>query len=103
MFAYRITKQDSEVVIQDCDDDGENHAGSRLLHLLQILNIQNYLIVVSRWYGGILLGPDRFKHINNCARNLLKDANLIKNSSTKHETSHKESRIKTYKKNKKSN
>ena len=103
MFAYRITKQDSEVVIQDCDDDGENHAGSRLLHLLQILNIQNYLIVVSRWYGGILLGPDRFKHINNCARNLLKDANLINNSSTKHETSHKESRIKTYKKNKKSN
>jgi hypothetical protein len=28
---------------------------------------------VSRWYGGIHLGPDRFKHINNCARNVLQD------------------------------
>lgn len=25
------------IQIQDCDDDGENAAGSRLLHLLQVL------------------------------------------------------------------
>lgn len=25
-------------------------------------------IVVARWYGGILLGPVRFTHIENCAR-----------------------------------
>ncbi|TSK53743.1 Protein IMPACT [Bagarius yarrelli] len=37
----------------------------------QILDVRNVLVVVSRWYGGILLGPDRFKHINNCARNIL--------------------------------
>lgn len=37
----------------------------------QILDIRNVVVVVSRWYGGILLGPDRFKHINNCARNIL--------------------------------
>ena len=100
IFAYRIKKQNSEVLIQDCDDDGENNAGSRLLHLLQILNVQNYLIIVSRWYGGILLGPDRFKHINNCARNLLKATDVIKSSSTKHQTGHKESRIKMHRKNK---
>jgi hypothetical protein len=29
------------------------------------------IVVVSRWYGGIKLGPDRFKHINNVARELL--------------------------------
>ena len=92
--AYRISKENSQVLLQDCDDDGEHNAGSRLLHLLQILNVQNYLIVVSRWYGGILLGPDRFKHINNCARNLLKAANVIQDPSTKHATNHKESRIK---------
>ncbi|XP_051767328.1 protein IMPACT isoform X2 [Ctenopharyngodon idella] len=56
---------------QDCEDDGETAAGGRLLHLLQILDVRNVLVVVSRWYGGILLGPDRFKHINNCARNIL--------------------------------
>ena len=34
----------------------------------------NAVVVVSRWYGGIHLGPDRFKHINNAARQVL-DAN----------------------------
>ncbi|XP_028416771.1 protein IMPACT-like [Dendronephthya gigantea] len=95
--AYRIAKENSQVIIQDCDDDGENNGGSRLLHLLQILNVQNYLIVVSRWYGGILLGPDRFKHINNCARNLLKDAKVIQDSARKQPHNHKESKIKTRK------
>nr|XP_020459027.1 protein IMPACT isoform X7 [Monopterus albus] len=37
----------------------------------QILDVRNVMVVVSRWYGGILLGPDRFKHINNCARSIL--------------------------------
>lgn len=44
-----------------------------LLIATQILDVRNVLVVVSRWYGGILLGPDRFKHINNCARNILVD------------------------------
>lgn len=59
------------VVTQDCDDDGESAAGSRLLHLLQIMDATNVVVVVSRWYGGILLGPSRFTHINNAARTLL--------------------------------
>ncbi|XP_053208859.1 protein IMPACT-B-like [Panonychus citri] len=57
--------------IQDFDDDGETAAGARLLHLLQILDVKNVLVVVSRWYGGVNLGADRFKHINNVARDLL--------------------------------
>ena len=57
--------------ILDYDDDGENQAGSRLLHLLKITNVFNVFILVGRNYGGIKLGPDRFKHINNCARLLL--------------------------------
>ncbi|XP_064511013.1 protein IMPACT isoform X2 [Pseudopipra pipra] len=43
----------------------------------QILNVHNVLVVVSRWYGGILLGPDRFKHINNCARNVLVEYDYV--------------------------
>jgi hypothetical protein len=31
----------------------------RLLHLLNILGVKNVCCVVSRWYGGIQLGPDR--------------------------------------------
>ncbi|NP_001005595.1 protein IMPACT isoform X1 [Danio rerio] len=71
IYAYRIYCQEKNSVLQDCEDDGETAAGGRLLHLLQILDVRNVLVVVSRWYGGILLGPDRFKHINNCARTIL--------------------------------
>ncbi|XP_076847706.1 protein IMPACT isoform X2 [Brachyhypopomus gauderio] len=71
IYAYRIYCQDKNTFMQDCEDDGETAAGGRLLHLLQILDVRDVLVVVSRWYGGILLGPDRFKHINNCARSIL--------------------------------
>lgn len=75
--AYRIV-QNNGVTLQDSDDDGEAQAGGRLLHLLQILGLENVMVIVSRWYGGIHLGPDRFRHINNAARNVLEKAGLIK-------------------------
>ncbi|KAF8897923.1 imprinted and ancient [Infundibulicybe gibba] len=59
------------VIHQDNDDDGETAAGGRLAHLLQILEVNNVLVVVTRYFGGIHLGPDRFKHINQAARNAL--------------------------------
>ncbi|XP_037036833.1 protein IMPACT homolog [Bradysia coprophila] len=73
IYAYRI--RDGNILQQDCDDDGENQAGSRLLHLLQMTEAENVLIVVSRWYGGIQLGAARFKHINNAARQALDKSN----------------------------
>uniref|UniRef100_A0A8B9IJZ7 Impact RWD domain protein n=1 Tax=Anser cygnoides TaxID=8845 RepID=A0A8B9IJZ7_ANSCY len=77
IYAYRIYCEDKQTFLQDCEDDGETAAGGRLLHLMQILDVHNVLVVVSRWYGGILLGPDRFKHINNCARNILVEYNYV--------------------------
>lgn len=76
IWAYRIVKDDG-IVAHDCDDDGENGAGSRLLHLLEIVDARNVLVIVTRWYGGIQLGPDRFRHINNVARNLLIEYDYI--------------------------
>lgn len=55
----------------DNDDDGEDAAGSRLAHLLEMRKDDGVIVVVSRWYGGILLGPKRFAHITNVARKLL--------------------------------
>ncbi|XP_043921286.1 protein IMPACT [Protopterus annectens] len=75
IYAYRIYCEDKQTFLQDCEDDGETAAGGRVLHLMQILDVRNVMVVVSRWYGGILLGPDRFKHINNCARNILVEHN----------------------------
>ncbi|RWS04081.1 protein IMPACT-like protein [Dinothrombium tinctorium] len=81
--AYRIAGGPHNSYFQDCDDDGEKAAGRRLLHLLEILEVKNVLVVVSRWFGGILLGPDRFKHINNVARELLQERGYINNVENK--------------------
>jgi Uncharacterized protein family UPF0029/RWD domain len=58
-------------VVQDHDDDGETAAGGRLLHLLQLMDAWNVLVLVTRWYGGVKLGPDRFRVINNVARDVV--------------------------------
>lgn len=72
-FAYRITEHVDETTIlkHDNDDDGEQGAGSRLAQLLAMRKDEGVLVVVSRWFGGIHLGPKRFSHIINTARELL--------------------------------
>ncbi|KAL2862562.1 putative aromatic amino acid aminotransferase [Aspergillus lucknowensis] len=60
-----------EMIIQDCDDDGETAAGGRLLHLMQLMDVWDVVVVVTRWYGGVLLGPDRFRIINAVGRDAL--------------------------------
>jgi len=77
IYAYRIFSEEKQSWLCDCEDDGEDAAGGRLLHLLEILDAVDTMVVVSRWYGGILLGPDRFKHINNAARSVLDSAGVI--------------------------
>ncbi|ORY91266.1 ribosomal protein S5 domain 2-type protein [Syncephalastrum racemosum] len=76
IMAYRIVMPDGRM-LQDNDDDGETAAGGRLLHMMQITDVRNVMVVVSRWYGGILLGADRFKDINNVARSALEDCGHI--------------------------
>jgi len=73
--------QVGNILYQDNDDDGESAAGGRLAHLLQILDVKDVLVVVTRYFGGTLLGADRFKHINQAARDALELGGLIE---TKH-------------------
>ena len=94
VMAYRIYCEDRSSFLQDCDDDGEAMAGSRLLHLLQILGARNIVVIVTRWYGGILLGPDRFKHYNNCARDVMKAAGLVDSNPSDLKESKSKSRFK---------
>ena len=58
-------------ITQGFDEDGEDGAGIRLLGILEKMKIVNVMVVVSRWFGEILLGNDRFKHINDSAKNLI--------------------------------
>ncbi|KAL1970739.1 hypothetical protein VTN77DRAFT_2573 [Rasamsonia byssochlamydoides] len=83
--AWRIREKKpdaaAETIVQDCDDDGETAAGGRLLHLMQLMDVWDVVVVVSRWYGGIKLGPDRFRIINNVGRDALVKGGFAKEAS----------------------
>jgi hypothetical protein len=74
--AWRI-KGDNGVTFQDCDDDGETAAGGRVLHLMQLMDLWNVMVVVTRWYGGHQLGPKRFSIINTVARDAFVKGGLV--------------------------
>ncbi|KIW13634.1 hypothetical protein PV08_08825 [Exophiala spinifera] len=67
----RNAQTGAATAVQDCDDDGETAAGGRLLHLMQLMDVWDVVVVVTRWYGGVKLGPDRFRLINSVAREVL--------------------------------
>ncbi|RAL09191.1 PLP-dependent transferase [Aspergillus homomorphus CBS 101889] len=67
-------------IVQDCDDDGETAAGGRLLHLMQLMDVWDVVVVVTRWYGGVLLGPDRFRIINAAGRDALVKGGFVRES-----------------------
>ncbi|KAG8269542.1 hypothetical protein J6590_105333 [Homalodisca vitripennis] len=47
IYAYRVLKDGLPgCMAQDCEDDGENAAGSRLLHLLQLVKLIHKMVVV---------------------------------------------------------
>ncbi|CAG8815112.1 16561_t:CDS:2, partial [Dentiscutata erythropus] len=62
------------------DDDGEKRAGERLLNLLKTLDAKNVAVIVTRWFGGISLGPVRFEHIVKCAREVLDQGPFLSKS-----------------------
>jgi putative IMPACT (imprinted ancient) family translation regulator len=49
-------------------DDGEAGAGAVILKMLERDAIPDRMVVVTRWYGGVHLGGDRFAHIVTCTR-----------------------------------
>ena len=55
-FSYRVVENDN--IIEKASDDGEpsGTAGGPMLNILQKNNLANILIVVTRYFGGILLG-----------------------------------------------
>ncbi len=62
-WAVRISNDG--VVYESKNDDGETGAGNVILRMLQKKNMINTVVCVTRWYGGIKLEADRFKHVQN--------------------------------------
>lgn len=83
MYAYRVLElkrgrtglagPDDFSLQEDKEDDGERWGGDRVLRVARDEGASDVLVVVSRWYGGELLGPVRFEHIENAARAALEE------------------------------
>jgi len=65
-FAVRISSENK--IFETKSDDGETGAGNVLLRILQKENMINVIVVVTRWFGGIKLQNDRYKHVQDAAR-----------------------------------
>lgn len=57
---------------QGQEDDGEAWGADKIMRVVREMGASDVLVVVSRWYGGQLLGPARFEHIANAARAALR-------------------------------
>jgi putative IMPACT (imprinted ancient) family translation regulator len=53
-------------------DDGEAGAGALILKMLEREGLTDHVIIVTRWYGGVNLGGDRFAHIVTATRAALR-------------------------------
>ncbi|KAH9942139.1 ribosomal protein S5 domain 2-like protein [Epithele typhae] len=63
-------------LVAGSDDDGEKYAGGRVLKVMQAEGVIDAVVVVSRWFGGEMLGPARFDHVETCAREVCRTFRL---------------------------
>lgn len=50
---------------------------------MQMADVTDVCVVVSRWFGGVHLGPSRFAIINNTARQLLVQEGFMPSGATR--------------------
>ncbi|KAB5542910.1 hypothetical protein GE09DRAFT_1036584 [Coniochaeta sp. 2T2.1] len=70
-WAYRTTDSRTGYVTEKSEDDGETGAGALLLRTMRDLGATDTLVVMTRWYGGIMLGPDRWRLMRNVVTSAL--------------------------------
>jgi putative IMPACT (imprinted ancient) family translation regulator len=71
------------------DDDGEKWAGGRLQNVLNDTQVEG-IVVVARWYGGKNIGPIRFTHMENCAKDAIWKWKVASSEIEKNEASKKQ-------------
>ncbi|KAH6605852.1 ribosomal s5 domain 2-type fold [Trichoderma cornu-damae] len=70
-WAMRTSFGGSSLVQEASFDDGEAGCGKFMLELLREANITNTTVVLARWYGGVMLGPDRWRLMRECLNDAL--------------------------------
>ena len=65
-WATRVSNEGA--IYETKSDDGETGSGMVILRVMQKENVTDCVICVTRWFGGVKLMGDRFKHIQDAAR-----------------------------------
>ena len=85
IYAYRIENA-SGGIWENCEDDGEFGAGRRLLNMLWENDVTNKMVIVTRWYGGVHMGPRRFQCILEAGRQAVHPHIQPKDQPNQHKT-----------------
>ncbi|GAB1315945.1 Impact N-terminal domain-containing protein [Madurella fahalii] len=75
-WAYRLRPSagsNSNRVREESFDDGETGCGDLMLRVMREANTVDTLVVLTRWFGGTLLGPDRWRLMRNCVAGALSE------------------------------
>ncbi|KAL0934207.1 uncharacterized protein CTRU02_211006 [Colletotrichum truncatum] len=67
-------------VREDYRDDGERGCGEFILRLMKEANVVGAVVVVTRWFGGEMLGPDRWRLMRGCVMEALAERLRIQHS-----------------------
>ncbi|KZZ97520.1 Ribosomal protein S5 domain 2-type fold protein [Moelleriella libera RCEF 2490] len=70
-WALRSSYGNSPLVQEASFDDGESGCGKFLLGIMREADVTNTLVVLTRWYGGVMLGPDRWRLMRECVNDAL--------------------------------
>ncbi len=68
-WAARISKD--ETIFETKNDDGEQGAGMVILRQLQKADAVDCIVCVTRWFGGVQLHGDRFRHVQDASTHAL--------------------------------
>ena len=80
-WAIRTSFGNSPLKQEASFDDGESGCGSFMLKHMRDLDISNTLVILTRWYGGVMLGPDRWRLMRECIDDALSSQRRTSNLS----------------------
>ena len=70
-WAARISHDNA--IFETKADDGEAGAGMVILRVMQKEEVSDCVICVTRWFGGVKLMSDRFKHVQDATKYAIND------------------------------
>lgn len=71
-YAYRILQENGSI-LEGKNDDWETWAWLCILREIQRADFVNVVVVVTRFFGWVMLQSDRFKHVINATKEILSE------------------------------